>query len=179
MAKNGRPGHNTLFFTWICWLMPGSIWEPQDNLLVWNGLKAPKEVGWMQANKIPWDVGLCKGSPACVCKSVCSLDVLHMQITPLPVSGSKRVLLLLHAVQETNSRLGREPQGRKSNININRWARMSCGHCWPLRPDSQGSKSFSSSLGPQEDTLLVRTSTIFGADRSVSGTLDVAHLSRS
>ena len=57
-----------------------------------------------------------------------------------------------------------EFQGRNNSININFLVRISRGHSWPLRPDAQGSKSFSPPPGPQENALLVRTSTIFGAD---------------
>ena len=46
---------------------------------------------------------------------------------------------------------------RKNNININSLVRISCRHFWPLRPDAQGSKSFSPHTGPQENPL-------FGAD---------------
>ena len=42
-------------------------------------------------------------------------------------------------------------QGRKNSININFLARISCGHFWPLRPNAQGSKSFSPPPGPQEN----------------------------
>ena len=45
----------------------------------------------------------------------------------------------------------------KNSININFSVRISRGHSWPLRPDAPGSKSFSPSLGPQENAL-------FGAD---------------
>ena len=38
----------------------------------------------------------------------------------------------------------------KNSININFLVRISRGHSWPLRPDAQGSKSFSPPLGPQE-----------------------------
>ena len=48
-------------------------------------------------------------------------------------------------------------QGRKNSTNINFLVRISRGHSWPLRPDAQGSKSFSPPPGPQENTL-------FGAD---------------
>ena len=45
----------------------------------------------------------------------------------------------------------------KNSININFLTRISHGHSWPLRPDAQGSKSFSPPPGPQENEL-------FGAD---------------
>ena len=45
-------------------------------------------------------------------------------------------------------------QGRKNSININFLARISRGHSWPLRPNAQGSKSFSPPPGPQENALL-------------------------
>ena len=48
-------------------------------------------------------------------------------------------------------------QERKNSININFLVRISRGHSWPLRPDAQGSKSFSPPQGPQENAL-------FGAD---------------
>ena len=51
----------------------------------------------------------------------------------------------------------RKGQGRKNSININFLVRISRGHSWPLRPDAQGSKSFSPPLGPQKNAL-------FGAD---------------
>ena len=44
-------------------------------------------------------------------------------------------------------------QGRKNSININFLVRISCGHSWPLRPNAQGSKSFSPPPGPQEIAL--------------------------
>ena len=46
---------------------------------------------------------------------------------------------------------------KKNSININFLVRISRGHSWPLRPDAQGSKSFSPPPGPQENAL-------FGAD---------------
>ena len=45
----------------------------------------------------------------------------------------------------------------KNNININFFVRISRGHSGPLRPDDQGSKSFSPPPGSQENAL-------FGAD---------------
>ena len=52
-------------------------------------------------------------------------------------------------------------QGRKNNININFLVRISSGRPRPLRPDAQGSKSFSPSRGRRQTHFLVRTSTIF------------------
>ena len=51
---------------------------------------------------------------------------------------------------------GREQ--RKHNLLVP----ISCGHSWPLRRDAQGSNSFSSSQGPQENALVVRTFMMFG-----------------
>ena len=45
-------------------------------------------------------------------------------------------------------------QGRENSININFLVRISRGHSWPLRPDAQGSKSFSPPPRPQENTQL-------------------------
>ena len=52
----------------------------------------------------------------------------------------------------------------KNSININFLVRIFRGHSWPLRPDAQGSKSFSPPRGHRKTQFLVRTSTIFGAD---------------
>ena len=58
-------------------------------------------------------------------------------------------------------------QWRKSNINISFLVRISRGHSWPLRPNAQGSKSFSPPPTPQENAPFgadVHVVTIFGAD---------------
>ena len=52
---------------------------------------------------------------------------------------------------------GRGDFSEKNSKNINFLVRISRGHSRPLRPDAQGSKSFSPPPGPQENTL-------FGAD---------------
>ena len=57
-------------------------------------------------------------------------------------------------------------QGRKNSININFSVQISRGHSWPWRPDAPAwVKKFLPIAGAAEKTqLLVRTSTIFGAD---------------
>ena len=59
-----------------------------------------------------------------------------------------------------------EKQHKHNNINFS--VQISCGRSWPLCLDGQGSKSFSPSAGPQENTLWCRR-TWFSARTSMIG----------
>ena len=72
-------------------------------------------------------------------------------------SGGADCILLICPLSALISEMCNFQSGKKNSININFLVRISCGHSGPLRPDAQGSKSFSPLLGPQENAL-------FGAD---------------
>ena len=82
-------------------------------------------------------------------KAVCFVNLCLVTLGQPPIS-----VLMLARLSHC---LWPSVREKKSDINLNFLVRIFCGHSWPLRPDAQGSKSFSPPLGPQENAL-------FGAD---------------